>query len=269
VVEEVAIASPRGTLRGWYLPARNGRTLICCHGINDNRSQWVPRVASLYARGGYGALMFDFAGHGESDTSLVTYGVREASDVVAVVDYLRRRGDVDMDQLGILGLSLGAITATLAMVIVPELRVAVLESGFADLVHDLGKLFKRFTGLPAVPFAWLIVFWGQRISGIRLAEIRPARVIGRISPRAVFIISDLADALADEPYDGEQLYSNAGVPKELWQVSGAAHVKAFETAPEEWTRRIGDFLDQHLGALVGEQPRAERTSQAGERHEEA
>ena len=31
----VRIPSPRGTLAGWYLPSRNGCTLICCHGIND------------------------------------------------------------------------------------------------------------------------------------------------------------------------------------------------------------------------------------------
>src|SRR5262249_33056598 len=39
-VEEVRISSPRGTLAAWYLPARNGCTLICCHGIHDNRGQW-------------------------------------------------------------------------------------------------------------------------------------------------------------------------------------------------------------------------------------
>jgi pimeloyl-ACP methyl ester carboxylesterase len=251
-VEEISIPGPRGALRAWYLPARNGCTLICCHGINDNRSQWVPRVARLHASGGYGALMFDFAGHGESDASLVTYGVREAGDVAAVVAYLRSRGDVAMGRLGILGLSLGAITATLAAAGMPELRVVVLESGFADLPHDVGKLFHRFTGAPTFPFAWLIVFWGQRICGIRLAEIHPARVIGQISPRAVLIIADLEDGLADEPYDGEQLYAHAGEPKELWQVAGAAHVKAFETAPEEWIARVGGFLDQYLAAPVGE-----------------
>lgn len=249
-MEEVCIPSPRGALRGWYLPARNSCTLLCCHGINDNCGQWVERVASLHTRSGYGALLFDFAGHGESEGSLVTYGVHESRDIAAAVEYLRGRGDVNMDGLGILGLSLGAISATLAAAEMPALRVVVLESGFADLLHDIGVIFRRYTGLPAFPFADLIVFWGERLSGVQLAEIRPVRVIGQISPRPVYIISDLADTLAQEPYDGEHLYAAAGEPKFLWQLAGAPHVGAFDTAPEEWTRRVGEFLDTYLAAGV-------------------
>ncbi|MGH2486364.1 MAG: alpha/beta hydrolase, partial [Ktedonobacterales bacterium] len=80
-VEDVRIRSPRGLLAAWYLPARNGCTLICCHGINDNRAQWLAQVARLHDRSGYGALMFDFAGHGDSEGNLVTFGVREVEDV--------------------------------------------------------------------------------------------------------------------------------------------------------------------------------------------
>ena len=75
------------------------------------------------------------------------------------------------------------------------------------------------------------------------------RVIGRISPRAVFVISDLLDEIANEPYDGEHLYASAGEPKRWWQVDGAHHVRAFELAPDEWVRQVGDFLDEHLAGL--------------------
>jgi alpha-beta hydrolase superfamily lysophospholipase len=246
-METVGFAGPRGLLYGWYLPAQNGRTLICCHGINDNCSQWLQQIALLHQRG-YGALVFDFAGHGLSEGRMVTFGAREQLDVVAAVRYLRERGDVDMDGLAILGYSLGGITAVLAAKRLPELRAVVVESAFADLQQDVAKVFTRYTGLPAFPFVRLIIFWGQLISGARLSDIRPARVIGRISPRAVFVISDLKDELADEPYDGEQLYAAAGEPKALWQIPDASHVSAFLVAPQEWVRRVGDFLDEHLAS---------------------
>lgn len=244
-METVGFAGPRGLLAGWYLPATNGRTLICCHGINDNRGQWLRQIARLHQRG-YGALLFDFAGHGKSEGSMVTYGVREQQDLAAAVRYLRERGDVNMDGLAVLGYSLGAITAVLAAAQLPELRAVVIESGFSDLQRDIAKLFTRFTGLPAFPFVRLIIFWGQLISGARLADIRPERVIGRISPRPVFIISDLKDELADEPHDGERLYAAAREPKALWQLPDAGHVSAFLVAPDEWTQRVGDFLDRSL-----------------------
>ncbi len=244
--DEVRFPSPRGTLAAWYVAPLNGCVLLCCHGINDNRGQWIKPVARLRERWGYGALLFDFSGHGESEGRLVSYGAGEIQDVRAALDYLRSRGDVDMSRIGILGYSLGAITATLAAAQMPELRCLVIESGFADLKRDISALFQRFTGLPPFPFALLVIWFAERISGLKLADIRPASVIGRVSPRPVFIIADLDDDLANEPYDGEQLFANAGEPKQLWQVADCGHVKAFEIFPDEWVCRVGSFLDRSL-----------------------
>ncbi len=243
----VRIPSPRGMLAGWYLPSRNDCTLICCHGINDNSGQWVAPVAKLHARG-YGALLFDFSGHGQSEGNQVTYGIRERQDVTAAIEYLRQRGDVNMERLAILGNSLGAITAVMAAAEHPELGVVVLESGFSDLHHDIARIFARYTGLPAFPFVRLVILWGQRIAHVRLSEVRPAQIIGSLAPRPVLIISDLRDALADEPYDGEYLYRAAGSPKELWQVAEATHVNAFGVDPAAWSDRVGNFLDRYLAA---------------------
>lgn len=254
--EEVRIPGPRGQLAAWYVPPHNGCVLICCHGINDNRGQWVPQVARLRERSGYGAVMFDFAGHGESANGMVTYGAREQLDVAAVVAWLRARGDVDMSRVGILGYSLGAITATLAAAELPELRCMAIESGFADLQTDISALFHRFTGLPSFPFANLIVFWGQILSGVRLGEIRPARVVGKLSPRAVLIISDLRDEIANEPYDGEHLYASAGEPKRLWQIPDVGHVRAFDLMPDMWIERVGSFLDEYLASTPAPRARA-------------
>jgi pimeloyl-ACP methyl ester carboxylesterase len=251
-VEEAWIPSPRGRLAAWFLPARNGHTLICCHGVNDNRAQWLRQVARLHADRGYGALLFDFAGHGESEGSQVTYGAREREDVAAVLTYLRGRGDVDMAGIGIMGYSLGAITSVLLAAEEPVLRAVVIESGFADFEKDVGAIFHRFTGLPAFPFANLIVFWGQRMAGVKLGDIRPASIIGRIAPRAVFIISDLKDSLANEPYDGEQLYAHAGEPRRLWQVPDVEHVQAFNALPDEWIARVEAFLDEYFAGPLPE-----------------
>ena len=245
-MEDVRIAGPRGALAAWYLPSANGRTLICLHGVGDHRGQWLEQVALLHDRSGYGALLLDFPAHGESEGDLVTFGVLEQDDVAAALAWLRARGDVDMDSVAVMGYSLGAITATLAAAALPELRALVIESGFADLPHDIGQVFSRYTRLPAFPFAPLVILWGERMAGVRLSQIRPANVIGQVSPRAVLIISDLADGLADEPYDGERLYAAAGEPKEFWQVPDSPHINAFWRDPDVWVERVGSFLDRHL-----------------------
>lgn len=250
VMEDLRIPGPHGALAAWYLPARNGCTLLCLHGINDHRGQWLEQIARLHARSGYGALLLDFPGHGHSEGDMVTYGVYERDDVAAAVEWLRARHDVDMRGVGVMGYSLGAITATLAAASIPELRALVIESGFADLRRDIGHLFAKYTHLPAFPFASLVIFWAQRMAGARLGQIRPASVIGQISPRPVLIISDLDDGLADEPYDGEHLYAAAGEPKELWQVPHSSHINAFWLDPDAWIERVGGFLDHRLATQL-------------------
>jgi hypothetical protein len=121
-------------------------------------------------------------------------------------------------------------------------------------------LFHRYTGLPAFPFASLVVWWAQLLSGARLREIRPVQVIGRLSPRAIMIISDLCDTIFNEPYDGEHLYAAAGEPKELWQVPDSRHVQAFVVAPDEWVERVGSFLDRYLAPAQEAEPRLRGTS---------
>ncbi len=185
-----------------------------------------------------------------SDGNIVTYGAGEQLDVHAALAYLRSRGDVDMSRLGLLGYSLGAITAILYAARHPVFKAVMIESGFADIERDIEHLFSRYTGLPSFPFANLIIFWMERISGYQLTHLRPMRVIGNISPGAVLIISDLEDTLAVEPYDGEHLYSGAREPKELWQVPATDHVQAFLTHRDEWIARVSIFLDRHLAGTT-------------------
>jgi fermentation-respiration switch protein FrsA (DUF1100 family) len=242
--EDVTFTTEDGiTLSGWFIPARNGRTLIGCHGILDNREQLLE-PAVLLARGGYGFLLYDARAHGKSGGRHSTYGHDEVKDVAAAVAYLETRPDVDPQQLGIIGNSLGGITAIRAAARMLQLRVIIAESTLADFASDISKAFTRFTHLPAFPFAPLTIFWGERITHISLKAIRPVRDIAALAPRPIFLISDLLDLIVDEPFDGELLYANAGEPKDLWQLPDCHHVQCFSAQPEAYISRVSAFLEK-------------------------
>lgn len=246
--EDVTFPTRDGlTLSGWFIPTQNGRTLIACHGIFDNREQFLEQTVAL-AQEGYGFLLYDSRAHGNSSGRVCTYGHDEINDVAAAVAYLESRPEVDARQLGILGNSLGGITAIRAAARLPQLRVIVAESTFADFGRDMRAAFTRFTHLPAFPFAPLVIFWGTRMTKIDLNNIRPVEDISAIAPRPIFLISDLADAIVAEPFDGELLYARAGHPKELWQVPDCRHVQCFTDHREDYLRRVSAFLEKSFGA---------------------
>lgn len=255
--EDVSFVTEDGvTLSGWFIPTRNGRTLIGCHGILDNREQLLE-PAALLASSGYGFLLYDARAHGKSGGKHSTYGYNEIKDVAAALAYLEARPDVDPQRLGIIGNSLGGITAIRAAARFPQLRLVIAESTLADFASDIGKAFTRFTHLPPFPFAPLTIFWGERITHIDLKAIRPVRDIAALAPRPVFLISDLLDAIVDEPFDGELLYASAGEPKELWQLPDCQHVQCFAAQPEAYISRVSAFLEKGFALNIA-QAQAER-----------
>jgi pimeloyl-ACP methyl ester carboxylesterase len=62
--------------------------------------------AAALAQHGLGVLLFDQRDHGDSDGTQTSF---TGDDVLAALNYLRSRSDVDPDRIGALGLSLGAI----------------------------------------------------------------------------------------------------------------------------------------------------------------
>ena len=82
------------TLAGWYVPPRNGATVIAFPG----RRQPVPH-ARLLVRHGYGVLLLDPRGQGGSEGDLVRWAGDR--DLNAGARYLRSRPDVDPERIGV------------------------------------------------------------------------------------------------------------------------------------------------------------------------
>jgi dienelactone hydrolase len=75
-------------------------------GTGSNRLG-VADHARLLARHGYGVLIFDLNGHGESDGRSTIVPARFQQDEDAALDYLLDRPDVRGGQIGVIGVSLG------------------------------------------------------------------------------------------------------------------------------------------------------------------
>src|SRR4029453_2345009 len=67
-------------LAGWYRPSRNGAAVLVVHGGSSDRKGSVHH-AQMVARHGYGVLLYDARGRGESDGSENNYGWDWSKDI--------------------------------------------------------------------------------------------------------------------------------------------------------------------------------------------
>jgi uncharacterized protein len=83
---------------------------------------------------------------------------------------------------------------------------------------------------------------GERILGVRCADIAPVDVVCRIAPRPVFLIHGLADRFI-VPENSRAILAACGECATLWEVPEARHVRSVYVAGEEYGRRVLDFLE--------------------------
>jgi hypothetical protein len=238
--EDVAFTTSDGlTLRGWYVPSRNRAAVIAFPGRKGTQRQ-----ARMLARHGYGVLLFDRRGEGESQGEPNAWGWDGDRDVKAAIAFLQRRPDVDPGRIGGIGLSVGGEMMLEAASETSALRAVVSEGAGArafsdELDHDVGTL-ERVLSTPAyaVKTAAVAVFANQS------PPVNLKDVVGRIAPRPVMLIA------APHSPAGEDLnrgyYKAAGEPKVLWEIPESKHVGGIEARPRAYEQRVVAFFEEAL-----------------------
>ena len=130
--ENVSFETSDGlTLKGWYVPSKNGAAVISFPGRRGPQ-----RPARMLARHGYGVLVFDRRGEGISDGDPNAFGWNGDRDVKAAIDYLQTRADVDPDRIGGIGLSVGGEMMLEAAAEDHDLKAIVSEGAGARAYSD-------------------------------------------------------------------------------------------------------------------------------------
>jgi fermentation-respiration switch protein FrsA (DUF1100 family) len=246
--EEVSFVAADGVqLAGWFIPPDphgDGAALIYVHGLGNNREELLDQAAMLRTYG-YGALLFDLRNHGESEGEITTLGYTEVEDLRGAVTYLLQRPEVDKDRIGVVAHSLGSAVAIRGAARIPEIRALVVQSAFSSIEDNIAEGVKAFTGLPAFPFAPLVIWFGERETGLKIRHVRPIDDVSQISPRGILFIHGVQDP-AIPVENSLRLYEAAGEPKELWLIPHGGHGGFYREEPVEFEGRVVSFLDAHL-----------------------
>jgi uncharacterized protein len=243
--ETITFPATDGTkLSGWYIPSKNGAAVIAVHANGGNRTG-VMYHAQILAQQGYGVLLFDVRGFGESEGSLIPYpegGMAE--DVIGAVRYLQNRPDIEAGRIGALGLSMGAVIVLRAAAESADIQAVVADGADEMLSIDEVADFKEMPSVLKQYFqaASLIAF---RIMGVTTQFPGPmvSENIARIAPRPVLLISTGTD---EEQKDNRLFYAQAHNPKTLWELPDVAHINGLFAQADEYQSRVLTFFDQAL-----------------------
>jgi fermentation-respiration switch protein FrsA (DUF1100 family) len=225
-------------LAGWYVPSRDGATVIVTHGAASDRGAMLAEVR-LLAQAGFGVLAFDWPGMGQSEGNIL-WGNQARHALVAAIDWLSSRPEVDPRRIGGLGFSIGGVVLTQVAAGDARLRAVVLESpapDFRDFVHVNSRNWGALSEWAATQ--------ALRGSGLLDPGFEPTAYIASISPRPVLLIGGTSDRSVP-PASLQKLYDAARDPKSLWVVEGAGHGNYNAVAAEQYTAVLTEFFSRNL-----------------------
>lgn len=235
--QDVRIPMTDGTeLAAWWIPSRNGAAVIMLPGSGSTRDD-VLEHSAVVAEAGYGVVLLDVRGHGESDGRLMDLGWGAEGDVRDVVSWAEDRG---VDRVGVFGLSMGGEIALTAAAEDPRIAAVVAEGATARtdqdraLVPEPNPVARAVTGLQ---YAMIRVL---------APEPEPPPLIDAVRAiEAPVLLIEGSGPL--EPEMGPLLRDAAPETVTLWAIPESPHVGGLSTRPDEYRRRVLELFQRTLG----------------------
>jgi hypothetical protein len=236
--EEVAFKTSDGLrLQGWFVPPRNGATVIAFPGRSGPQ-----RHARMLVRHGYGVLLFDRRGEGASEGDPNAFGWHGERDLLAAAAFLRSRADVDPERIGGLGLSVGGEMLIRAAAVSDAFEAIVSEGASGQSVRDgfaNGELSTDLLAEGAVTLATALF-----ASALPPPSLKSE--VPKIGPRAAFFVYGEKGQGGTETKPNRGFYEAASEPKQIWEVPNGQHIAGITTEPDQYERRVIAFFDRTL-----------------------
>jgi hypothetical protein len=238
--ENVSFTTSDGLrLKGWYIPSRNGAAVVDFPGRLGTQA-----AARILARHGYGVLLFDRRGEGRSEGGPNMLGWGGDKDIIAAVDWLKKRPDVDPRRIGGIGFSVGGELMLEAAAKDPDIAAVVSDGAGARQLLEEKKSFSGVNFWVMSPaFALMngsVAVFSDTAPPATLTDLVP-----RIAPRPLLFIW-APDGGNETEVLTPKYHRVAGPNSSLWAIPDAKHIKGIEAQPREYERRVVGFFDDAL-----------------------
>lgn len=226
------------TLRGWYIPPRNGAVILLVHSYYGDRRQTLP-VAEMLFKHGYGLLLYDQRASGKSDGSTRSLGWLDSPDLAQAVDLAVTR-EKDL-KIGVYGCSMGGAISLAGSVEVPEIG-AIISDAPSPLSWDEYRPAFSLSDPVSLPVTALYYQLVRLRTGAGSAA-SATQAVRELGPRPILFISTGQGA---EFARAERLFQAASGPKAHWNLPNSSHCAGPGTDPAEYEAHLVEFFDTYL-----------------------
>ena len=168
-------------LHGWYVPSKNRAAVIAFPGRKGPQ-----RPARMLVRHGYGVLLFDRRGEGDSEGDPNAVGWNGDRDIKAAIAFLHKRPDVDPERIGGIGLSVGGELMLETAAETDQLKAVMSDGAGIRSVRE-ANVASWGSKILAVP-----VWGGITVATAVFSDDAPPPnlndLVADISPRSVFFV---------------------------------------------------------------------------------
>lgn len=245
-LQSVLFSSKDGIRISGYFISRQSAigNIVLAHGYQGCK-EFVSEIIDFFPD--YNFLLFDFRAHGLSEGRFRTLGCHEYKDLFAAVDFLRdktkpKRMFSKVLPMFVFGISMGGAVALDAVKRRPELCDAlIVDSSFANLNDVVYRALKIKAGLPAYPFAPILMKMVNFVANCKMEAVSIIDGIEKVKQPILFVHS-CKDNVVD-PKDSVNMYSLvSNEQSKIWIAPKTVHAKTFRYFPELYKKKIGKFL---------------------------
>lgn len=240
----VEISSNGLTLRGYiHIPdnQKTGLPIVCMfHGFTGNKMedhfQYV-RLSRELEELGIGSIRMDFGNSGESDGSFENMTAsREINDALNIIDYVYSLEEVDKDNIGIIGFSMGGMVASIAA---KERRNIIKSMALISPAGNIYEIFESFfKGSDRMADINGLIFSKNTLEDME--SIDPYEK-ARGFQGNVLIVHGEKDEAVPIKY-GMKYKEIYGDKSELYMVKDANHIYSYRPWENEMKRAVKEFF---------------------------
>ena len=224
-------------------PAEAKGTAIVVHGYGDNHFVFLYLVRMYRDDFNYNVLVPDLQYHGYSEGDAIQMGWLDRLDVERWAEVAQSIFKDDF--MVVHGVSMGAATTMMMSGDdLPDYITCFVEDcGYSSVWDQFAVNLKQSFHLPPFPILTSADIVCKKRYGWSFKEASSVNQLAKCERPMLFIHGDADDFV---PFSHLQKNYDAKVKgyKEMWVAEGAVHANSFQKYPQEYKKRVSDFLEK-------------------------